>query len=386
MPEENGHRREKIPKRELLHRTTPVPNVILDEWLPDLSAGELKVVLYVARHTRGWSRQWDQISVRQMMDGITREDGSRVDLGVGLRETACREAVRSLLNRGALRREEAVSANGVSKPSWYSLDFSWTPGEVSENRQGRVAESRQGNPIGNATGGRVSENRTHNKSTPCSPPTVSGDKLRSGVEETGSRGAPQKQVNKKVGKEEGLEETPRVRETPTALAPPSDPAEGERAARVKTGDANATPSMKEEPGREAGEEVGYRELARKLEAVPQFHMTLQAMDLGEEITSSLPRIRFERAGRVALWCIETGRTRVLGDRVARAEKNRDDVGDPFVELVRVLCDEQNVSDEPLTFSGHGIPDAYREAYRAVRGREPTGWMRLYGPDDGPVDL
>ena len=46
-------------------RFTAVPNGIIDWLLPDLTGGELKVLLYICRRTRGFRKQEDRISVSQ---------------------------------------------------------------------------------------------------------------------------------------------------------------------------------------------------------------------------------------------------------------------------------------------------------------------------------
>jgi len=65
-------------------RYTPIPDELLDAHLDVLTGGELKVLLYIARHTLGYKRGEDKISAKQIAEGITRKDGTRVDYGTGL--------------------------------------------------------------------------------------------------------------------------------------------------------------------------------------------------------------------------------------------------------------------------------------------------------------
>lgn len=49
---------------------TQIPNVVLDEWLPQLSGSACKVVLFVASRTYGWQKpSGDAISVAQIVTG-----------------------------------------------------------------------------------------------------------------------------------------------------------------------------------------------------------------------------------------------------------------------------------------------------------------------------
>jgi hypothetical protein len=50
---------------------TPVPDELFDEQLPDLSGAELKVLLYIIRRTFGFKKERDNISLNQLLHGIT---------------------------------------------------------------------------------------------------------------------------------------------------------------------------------------------------------------------------------------------------------------------------------------------------------------------------
>ena len=47
--------------------TTPVPNELYDYWLTCLSDAELRVLLYIVRHTLGWRKARDVISPQQFL-------------------------------------------------------------------------------------------------------------------------------------------------------------------------------------------------------------------------------------------------------------------------------------------------------------------------------
>jgi hypothetical protein len=76
--------------------TTAVPDDFFDFLAPRLKEGELRVVLYMIRRTYGFKKDQDDISISQMMHGITTRDGRVLDLGTGLSKQAVVTAVKSL--------------------------------------------------------------------------------------------------------------------------------------------------------------------------------------------------------------------------------------------------------------------------------------------------
>jgi len=97
-------------------RTTPTPNELYDVVLGEIdNLSELKVVLYVIRHTFGWGKFIDRISTSQFVRGITKRTiireggGSRlveipVDRGTGLSEPSVREGLKRAIRHGYLVR------------------------------------------------------------------------------------------------------------------------------------------------------------------------------------------------------------------------------------------------------------------------------------------
>ena len=88
--------------------TTPIPDEVFDELLADLSGAEVKVLLYICRRTFGWKKESDNISLNQMLHGITRRDGIRLDRGVGLSKPTLLRTIRNLCAKNiivAVQRE-----------------------------------------------------------------------------------------------------------------------------------------------------------------------------------------------------------------------------------------------------------------------------------------
>jgi len=87
---------------------TQIPDQLLDEQLHLLSHAELKVLLYIMRHTFGYKRDGDHLSARQIAEGIVRRDGTRVDSGTGCEIATVRRTVKRLEELGLItvRREQ----------------------------------------------------------------------------------------------------------------------------------------------------------------------------------------------------------------------------------------------------------------------------------------
>jgi DNA-binding transcriptional ArsR family regulator len=82
------------------YRFTRVPRVFIEEWLPKLSAAEVKVYLYLCHRTADYSREWDAVSLSQLEKGIIDHNGKIVDCGTGLSESTIRRALKSLKKKG----------------------------------------------------------------------------------------------------------------------------------------------------------------------------------------------------------------------------------------------------------------------------------------------
>src|SRR4051812_5930736 len=89
--------------------TTQVPDQYLDELLPVLSGGELKVLLYITRRTFGFKKDSDNISLSQMLHGIETRDGRILDRGVGLSKKTLLQALRSLEDHNIIQTQRRQS-------------------------------------------------------------------------------------------------------------------------------------------------------------------------------------------------------------------------------------------------------------------------------------
>src|SRR4051794_12244445 len=82
--------------------TTPVPDELFDELLADLSGAEVKVILYICRRTFGFKKASDNISLNQMLKGITKRDGEQLDRGVGLSKPTLLRTLKDLIQKNII--------------------------------------------------------------------------------------------------------------------------------------------------------------------------------------------------------------------------------------------------------------------------------------------
>jgi DNA-binding transcriptional ArsR family regulator len=108
--------------------TTPVPDLLFDAIMPELTESELKVLLYIIRRTYGFKRQSDTISLNQLADGITRRDGRVLDRGTGLSRSTVKRALRSL------KQKHLIVAMRNSDPQYGNLPTTYALNRRSDPR------------------------------------------------------------------------------------------------------------------------------------------------------------------------------------------------------------------------------------------------------------
>lgn len=102
--------------------TTGVPDEVFDELLPVLSGSELKVLLYIIRRTFGFKKDMDNISLAQMLHGITTRDGKVLDRGAGIKDKkTLLTAINNLEAKKIIFTKRQKSAEKGDEPTTYSL-------------------------------------------------------------------------------------------------------------------------------------------------------------------------------------------------------------------------------------------------------------------------
>jgi len=109
---------------------TPVPDELFDEQLPDLSGAELKVLLYIIRRTFGFKKESDNISLNQLLHGITTKEDVVLDRGTGLSKKTLLETLKNLVEKNLILTERRRSKEKGDEPTTYRLNII---GETAEN-------------------------------------------------------------------------------------------------------------------------------------------------------------------------------------------------------------------------------------------------------------
>ena len=109
---------------------TPVPDELFDEQLPDLSGAELKVLLYIIRRTFGFKKESDNISLNQLLHGITTKEDVVLDRGTGLSKKTLLETLKNLVEKNLILTERRRSKEKGDEPTTYRLNII---GDTAEN-------------------------------------------------------------------------------------------------------------------------------------------------------------------------------------------------------------------------------------------------------------
>src|SRR4030095_4829842 len=111
-------------------RYTQVPDEVFDELLVHLSGAELKVLLYIIRRTFGFKKESDNISLNQLIHGITTKEDVVLDRGTGLSKKTLLETLKNLVEKNLILSERRRSKEKGDEPTTYRLNII---GETAEN-------------------------------------------------------------------------------------------------------------------------------------------------------------------------------------------------------------------------------------------------------------
>jgi phage replication O-like protein O len=118
--------------------TTAIPDEVFDELMAELTGAELKVLLYICRRTFGFKKEKDNISLHQLVEGITTKKGNRLDGGTGLGKASVARAIKSLEAKEIILRIKRQSKRRGDEATTYALNFL----PVSQNETPPVAKMR----------------------------------------------------------------------------------------------------------------------------------------------------------------------------------------------------------------------------------------------------
>jgi hypothetical protein len=104
-------------------RYTQVPDELFDLLLPHLTGSELKVLLYIVRRTFGFKKDYDDISLTQLVDGIRTTDGRILDQGTGLNRDTVITALKSLTAMNVILKKKNQSQEKGFEANTYALNI-----------------------------------------------------------------------------------------------------------------------------------------------------------------------------------------------------------------------------------------------------------------------
>ena len=103
--------------------TTAVPDEFFDLIAPNLSEAELRVLLYIFRRTFGFKKRSDDISLKQLVEGIQTKDGRILDRGAGVAKSTAWRGVKGLVTKGIIESTRNASAQRGDEATTYTLRF-----------------------------------------------------------------------------------------------------------------------------------------------------------------------------------------------------------------------------------------------------------------------
>lgn len=84
---------------------TQIPNAVWDKWLPLFKTlSEMKVVHYLLRHTYGYKKSFDCLSLKDFCEGAKNKKGEPIDLGTGLARSSANDGLKAACKHGFILR------------------------------------------------------------------------------------------------------------------------------------------------------------------------------------------------------------------------------------------------------------------------------------------
>ena len=115
---------------------TPVPDVVFDQLAYQLTDIEFRVLLYIVRRSFGFKKTADNISLKQLVEGIRGKDGQVLDRGAAVSKPSAVKAVHGLVEKGIIVATRNRSAEKGDEPTTYTLRFKQDPVSTPFTRGG----------------------------------------------------------------------------------------------------------------------------------------------------------------------------------------------------------------------------------------------------------
>lgn len=124
---------------------TSIPDDFFDVLAPELTEAELRVLIYLMRRTYGFKRATDDVSLKQLVEGIRTRDGRTLDHGTGMSKSAVVRGLAGLETKGVIIAQRNASIERGNLPTTYALRMRETPVAL-EDPPGPAGEHPPGPP------------------------------------------------------------------------------------------------------------------------------------------------------------------------------------------------------------------------------------------------
>lgn len=114
---------------EPIENWSKLPNEFIERMHEIETLGEMKVLLYVVRHTWGYHNTEKKITMDEFAHGRKRRDGTRIDHGTGMSEPSIRGGIKMAVAHGFLSVETDDSDKGRIKKIYALNTANCTQGE-----------------------------------------------------------------------------------------------------------------------------------------------------------------------------------------------------------------------------------------------------------------
>lgn len=119
---------------------TQIPDIVFDELMHILSGAEFKILMYILRRTFGFKKNHDSISYDQIINGIVKRDGERLDYGAGVKSRASVSKSLKRLEELNIIVIQRASKDGVKDVNVYAPNM----GGSSKNELGGSSKNELG--------------------------------------------------------------------------------------------------------------------------------------------------------------------------------------------------------------------------------------------------
>lgn len=110
---------------------TLIPNIILDEWMPQLSPSEFELIMVIARQTYGWHKETEWIAYSQFAN----KTGLSLDsVAVGLKSLKQKQYIQTFTKEGA----NLQGASSGRRQIYYRINYQNSEIPIFDNKKSEI--------------------------------------------------------------------------------------------------------------------------------------------------------------------------------------------------------------------------------------------------------